>query len=140
MGRFIMPIRKSGRIPSSEITDEHIYLRRREFMRIAGGAAMAAAAAPWLAGCSSPSSAAEQGGGGAFAAAQTPLTGYKARAVATDEALNTFDEITGYNNFYEFGTGKSDPQALRRDDEDQPLDDQSRRPLQQAGRVSASTI
>ncbi len=104
-----MPIRKSGRIPSSEITDEHIYLRRREFMRIAGAAAMAAAAAPWLAGCSSPSSAAEQSGGGAFAAAQTPLTGYKARAVATDEALNTFDEITGYNNFYEFGTGKSDP-------------------------------
>ena len=56
-----MLIRKGARIPSSEITDEHIYLRRREFMRIAGGAAMAAAAAPWLAGCSSPSSAAEQG-------------------------------------------------------------------------------
>ena len=36
------------------------------------------------------------------------------KAVATDEKLNTFEEITGYNNFYEFGTGKSDPQALRR--------------------------
>lgn len=33
------------------------------------------------------------------------------RPVAAQEALepNTWDEITTYNNFYEFGTGKSDP-------------------------------
>ena len=37
------------------------------------------------------------------------MTGYKEKAVTTDEKLNTFEEITGYNNFYEFGTGKSDP-------------------------------
>jgi methionine sulfoxide reductase catalytic subunit len=30
--------------------------------------------------------------------------------VATDEPLNSFEEITGYNNFYEFGMGKNDPQ------------------------------
>ena len=32
-------------------------------------------------------------------------------SVAAQEALepNTWDEITTYNNFYEFGTGKSDP-------------------------------
>jgi methionine sulfoxide reductase catalytic subunit len=105
-----MLIRKSGSIPSSEITDERTYLRRREFMRVAGGAVVAAASAPWLAACSSPSSAAEQAaGGGAYASAQRPLTGYKPRVVATDEPLNTFEEITGYNNFYEFGPGKSDP-------------------------------
>ncbi|MEN3337363.1 MAG: methionine sulfoxide reductase catalytic subunit [Acidobacteriota bacterium] len=105
-----MLIRKSGVIPSSEITDEQIYLRRREFLRLAGSSAIAVAAAPWLADCSGASAAAEpQGGGGTFGAAQTPLTGYKARAVATDEPLNTFEEITSYNNFYEFGTGKSDP-------------------------------
>ncbi len=34
-----------------------------------------------------------------------------AAAAATDETLepNTFEEITSYNNFYEFGTGKTDP-------------------------------
>ncbi|MEP6592971.1 MAG: molybdopterin-dependent oxidoreductase, partial [Acidobacteriota bacterium] len=105
-----MLIRRSGVIPSSEVTDEPTYLRRREFLGLAGGSAIAVAAAPWLAGCSGVSSAAErQGGGGLSSAAQTPLSGYKPRAVATDEKLNTFDEITGYNNFYEFGTGKSDP-------------------------------
>ena len=26
-----------------------------------------------------------------------------------DDELNTFEEITTYNNFYEFGMGKSDP-------------------------------
>ena len=39
-----MLIKKDTPIRSSEITDEHIYLRRREFMRMAGGAAVAAAA------------------------------------------------------------------------------------------------
>ena len=45
-----------------------------------------------------------------FGAPQSPLSGYKEKAIATDEKLNTFEEITGYNNFYEFGTGKDDPQ------------------------------
>ena len=31
------------------------------------------------------------------------------RAYSTDEAKNSFEEITGYNNFYEFGTDKGDP-------------------------------
>jgi sulfoxide reductase catalytic subunit YedY len=95
-------------VPSREITDEQVYLRRREFMRIAGGAAFAAAAAPLLACGSEPSAAAAQMDG-PFAKPQLPLVGYKEKAVTTNEALNTFDQITGYNNFYEFGTGKSDP-------------------------------
>ncbi|MDZ4135238.1 MAG: protein-methionine-sulfoxide reductase catalytic subunit MsrP, partial [Paracoccaceae bacterium] len=32
-----------------------------------------------------------------------------ASALSTDEAPNTLDEISSYNNFYEFGTGKDDP-------------------------------
>lgn len=37
--------------------------------------------------------------------------GFAGQAVAQAGALepNTFDEITSYNNFYEFGTGKEDP-------------------------------
>jgi sulfoxide reductase catalytic subunit YedY len=101
-------IKNTAGIAPSEITDESVYLRRRDFIRLAGGAAVAAAAAPLLA-CSGEPVAAERGGGGTFGSAQSPLTGYKEKAVATDEKLNTFDEITSYNNFYEFGTDKSDP-------------------------------
>ena len=47
----------------------------------------------------------------AAAAMSTPawaLTG-KPSALSTDQAPNTLEEITNYNNFYEFGTGKTDP-------------------------------
>jgi sulfoxide reductase catalytic subunit YedY len=101
-------IKDTAGIASSEITDEKVYLRRREFIRLAGGAAVAVAAVPLLA-CSGERVAAEPAGGGTFGSAQSPLTGYKEKAIATDEKLNTFDAITGYNNFYEFGTDKSDP-------------------------------
>ncbi|SMO98703.1 protein-methionine-sulfoxide reductase catalytic subunit MsrP [Paracoccus laeviglucosivorans] len=65
----------------SEVTPEAQYLNRRVFL--AAGAAMIA--------------------GPAFG-----LTG-KPSALSTDEKPNSFDEITNYNNFYEFGTGKTDP-------------------------------
>jgi len=103
-----MLIKTVRNIPSREITDEQVYLRRREFIRLAGGAAFAAAAAPLVA-CGSEPAAAEAQPAGPFAKAALPLSGYKEKAVTTDEKLNTFDEITSYNNFYEFGTGKSDP-------------------------------
>jgi len=45
------------------------------------------------------------------AAAQMSLENVKPKVVATDEPLNTLEQITTYNNFYEFGTGKSDPAA-----------------------------
>jgi methionine sulfoxide reductase catalytic subunit len=103
-----MLLKKNPDIPSSEITDERWYLRRREFIRLAGGAAMAAVAAPLLA-CSDEPVAAASPADGMFGAPNLPLTGYKEKAVSVDEKLNTFDEITGYNNFYEFGTEKEDP-------------------------------
>jgi len=109
-----MPKRTTPAIPTSDITDEKIYVRRREFIRIAGGVAVAAAAAPWLPGCSRERTAVEAsaGGEGASASSQSPLSGYKPKVITTDEALNTFKEITSYNNFYEFGTGKEDPQRF----------------------------
>jgi methionine sulfoxide reductase catalytic subunit len=102
-----MLIRKPGQIPASEVTDEGIYLRRREFLRL-GGIVTAAAAGALAGACggdTSTASAASNGDGG-----QTPLEGVKPRVVATDEKLNSFEDITSYNNFYEFGTGKNDPQ------------------------------
>jgi sulfoxide reductase catalytic subunit YedY len=89
-------------------------MRRREFIRLAGGMAATAAAMPWLGACSGEAAVPEAGvpGGTPYGAPQSPLTGYKARAIATDEKVNTFEEITSYNNFYEFGTGKDDPQRF----------------------------
>jgi len=103
-----MIIRRAPDIRSSEITDEKVYLRRRDFMRLAGAAAAIAAAGPVLSACANePASAAapppELAGG------QTPLANVKPGVVTTDEKVNSFEEITGYNNFYEFGTGKEDP-------------------------------
>src|SRR5688572_8313313 len=103
-----MLIRPGGQIRSSEITDEKWYLRRREFIRLAGSAALGAAAGSLVAGCSD--GAAAESGDPAGDVIQTPLDGIKPKVVTTDEKLNSFDEITSYNNFYEFGTDKDDPQ------------------------------
>jgi len=102
-----MLLKGNGEIPESEITDERHYVRRREFIRVAGGATIMAAAAPLFACSDEPAHAAVVDG--PFAAPGIPLTGYKEKAVTVDEKLNTYEEITGYNNFYEFGTGKDDP-------------------------------
>jgi sulfoxide reductase catalytic subunit YedY len=100
-----MLIRPGGQIPSSEITDEKSY-RRREFIRLAGGAAVTLAAGPLMSGCSDTSAVSADG----LTPGQSPLEGIKPKVVTTDEKLNSFEEITSYNNFYEFGTGKNDPQ------------------------------
>ncbi|MBI4725308.1 MAG: protein-methionine-sulfoxide reductase catalytic subunit MsrP [Rhodomicrobium sp.] len=80
--------RKLKPIPSSEITPRDVYLRRREFL----GGALAAAI---LADHSLPAHAA-------------PLTFTKG-PYSTDEPLTPKKDVTSYNNFYEFGTDKSDP-------------------------------
>jgi sulfoxide reductase catalytic subunit YedY len=91
-------IRKPSDISSSEITSESAWLRRREFL--SGGAgvaafAMAPAAAHALgAGSELAYAAAAAGGPGGF---------------HTAEALTPFEDVSRYNNFYEFGTDKGDP-------------------------------
>jgi sulfoxide reductase catalytic subunit YedY len=85
-----MIIRRPSDIPSSEITPRSVWLRRREF--IAGAAALG------LTGASSGSASAAP-----LKAALSPLS--------TDEKLTPLEDVTSYNNFYEFGTGKEDPAA-----------------------------
>ena len=105
-----MLIRRAHDIRSSEITDESVYVRRREFMRLAGTAALATAVSPLITACAdSPSAEAATSAEPFLAGGQTPLQNVKPRVVATDEKLNSFEDITTYNNFYEFGTGKNDP-------------------------------
>ena len=99
-----MLIRRGSDLPAWEITDEKTYIARSEFIRRAAGAVLGVAAAPLLTVCADDAVADAEP-----AAAQTPLENVKPKVVTSDEPLNTFEQITTYNNFYEFGTGKNDP-------------------------------
>lgn len=84
-----MQTRRASDIPSSEITSESQYWNRRRFIEtaaIAGAAASAGLAVPGL------------------------LRGASRDEVRQDEnELTPLEDVIGYNNFYEFGTGKGDP-------------------------------
>ena len=81
-----MLIRRQPEFSASEITDEALYWGRRDFLK-AFGLGMGALAI------------------GAPAAAASTAPGQD------DDTLTPFEDVAGYNNFYEFGTGKSDPSA-----------------------------
>jgi sulfoxide reductase catalytic subunit YedY len=83
------------KIASSEITSRQVYLNRRLFIQslvAAGGASLV---------------------GDTGFAQQPAARGAKLKTVpsrfSTTEKPNTWEHITTYNNFYEFGTDKSDP-------------------------------
>jgi sulfoxide reductase catalytic subunit YedY len=92
-----MLIRPGTSIPTSEITDERLYVERREFVRAAGLAALGLA---W------PGARAES----LAQASQPPrLEGVRKGPFGTTEAQTPYEAITTYNNFYEFGTDKASP-------------------------------
>ena len=74
-----MLIRRPGDIRSSEITDEQIYLRRREFMRLAGAAAITGAVGALAGACGDAPSAAALGTDGPMVGGQSPLANIKPR-------------------------------------------------------------
>jgi methionine sulfoxide reductase catalytic subunit len=71
----------------SDVTPKSLWLSRRSLMATAGAGLLASTL---------PASA-------KIEAAKSPLS--------TDATPNTYEEITTYNNYYEFGTDKSDPAA-----------------------------
>ena len=79
-----MFIRRPDQIRSSEITKESDYLNRRQFVAAAGIATVGLVAT------------------GRLVSAIAPAKGQ-------NDKPNTWDEITQYNNYYEFGTDKEDP-------------------------------
>src|SRR3954471_19414320 len=104
-----MLIKNAPDLKYSDVTDERWYLRRREFLRLGAGV-LGAAAGGALIACGSESLDAAIGTTlPANALPQTPIPNVTKKMVTTDEPLNKFEEITRYNNYYEFGTGKSDP-------------------------------
>ena len=89
-----MIIKKPDDIRSSEITPEDVYLNRRQFIGKAGALGLGAVAAGSLAGCGNGEVSTHSADGEVEAQGEKP---------------NTYEEITSYNNFYEFGMGKDDP-------------------------------
>jgi sulfoxide reductase catalytic subunit YedY len=89
---MLIRIKKASDVSPSEITSKEAILGRRAFMTAA--AASGAALLPTFAGP-------------AFAAQR--LEDVKKTSWGEAEKPTTLDGITSHNNFYEFGTGKSDP-------------------------------
>lgn len=91
------------KIPSSEITPEHVYLNRRQFMKGAGALTLGAMA---LAACGGkpPSSNKTQ----APSASKGNSTQVPGGALADEfgDPANPYEQITNFNNFYEFSTDK----------------------------------
>ena len=90
-----MLIQKPAAIPPSEITPRDTFLSRRQLvkaMALAGGVALGGPLSLTVAH-----------------AERVRLFGVKKRALSIDEKQTPYDVVTTYNNFYEFGTDKSDP-------------------------------
>ncbi len=93
-----MLIKQAPDIRSSEITDERVYRNRRQFITAASGAAMGAVAGATVLGQYR----------GALQA-QEVIPNLRQSPFSTDAEQNSYEDITTYNNFYEFGTDKGDP-------------------------------
>lgn len=120
-----MIIKTRKQIPSSEITPEAVYRDRRKFLKTgvalgAGGSGLLSSALNAQTGdalfarapadinlASKPDWLVEKAASRTDAPASGPFN--------TDEELTPFDDVSTYNNFYEFGTGKNDPARNARD-------------------------
>jgi methionine sulfoxide reductase catalytic subunit len=106
-----MLIKPASDVRSSEITDKTVYLNRREFIRAAGGTAVAAAAGVVSAGTLLEARGAAHG---------RKLENVKKGPFGTDEKPNAWEDITSYNNYYEFGTDKASPADLAKNLKPEP--------------------
>ena len=87
-----------------EITPRGVYQRRREWLRFAAAGSIAGLTGS-LAACMPEAQAPETTLG------LRKLPGVSKSALSTAESVNAYKHVTTYNNFYEFGTDKSDPAA-----------------------------
>jgi methionine sulfoxide reductase catalytic subunit len=82
-----MLIKSKPEILSSEITDESLFFNRRQFIKATGVAAIGGTLIP----------------GSALGRGRAEV------GFSDDDELTPYEVVTGYNNFYEFGTGKDEP-------------------------------
>ncbi|HEY1394815.1 protein-methionine-sulfoxide reductase catalytic subunit MsrP [Roseateles sp.] len=95
--------RDGRRIPSSEITSREVYDSRRDWLKSAGALGLTGLGLSGL----SDAAGAQTAGPGKLA----KLPGAKSTVAGATvmEKLTAYKDVTSYNNFYEFGTDKSDP-------------------------------
>ena len=106
-----MIIRKKVEIRPSEITSPANYFNRRQFLR--SSAMFGAVAGGSLIAGRSLGAVIPEG-------ELAKLENVEPSEFSTDEPMNSYDDITTYNNFYEFGTRKDDPARNARDFEPRP--------------------
>jgi methionine sulfoxide reductase catalytic subunit len=93
-------MRKSDDLTAADVTPKSVYLNRRQILRAMGLGAAALAGGKVLSRLAFPSTSVQ---------AETKLDVPVKSPFSTTEKINTFEDVTHYNNFYEFGTDKSDP-------------------------------
>jgi sulfoxide reductase catalytic subunit YedY len=101
-----MLIKKASDMHTSEITAYTTFLARRQFLRAASATVLAAGIAGLGPSPLVPDAAAQTG---------ETLPGVRKSPLSADEPLTPYDDVTQYNNFYEFGTDKASPAKLAQD-------------------------
>jgi sulfoxide reductase catalytic subunit YedY len=92
---------------SSDITPQPIYQRRREVLRALASGAAGVTLSAWTgheALAQSANVVKRPGKLAALAGARSTVSGAR-----VNEKLTPYEDVTSYNNYYEFGTDKSDP-------------------------------
>jgi len=106
-----MLIKKADDVRSSEITPKDLYLNRRKFL---AGVAMAGAAAATGFGARELLSPAH------VALAGEEIAGIQKSPLSTSEKITPYNDVTHYNNYYEFSTEKEEPAGLARNFKTRP--------------------
>ncbi|WP_046078282.1 protein-methionine-sulfoxide reductase catalytic subunit MsrP [Halomonas sp. HG01] len=118
---MLINIAKPSDLRESDVTPESIYFSRRRFM---GGMAGLGAGLALSGRARASADYSDVPSGDAPAWLKEKLDASRRRAIVPDDpeqdAIAPFDDASGYNNFYEFGTGKSDPARRAGDLETQP--------------------
>jgi methionine sulfoxide reductase catalytic subunit len=95
-----MLLQEKPGLTNADVTPRAVYQNRRKFLKNAGLLAAASLAGREFWELASPSSRAFAG---------TKLAGVSKSPFSTTEKQNTYDDVTHYNNYYEFGVDKTEP-------------------------------
>jgi len=90
--------KRLGELAASEITDQQVYVNRRQFLNRSATMATASLLPLSLANATTE--------------VEATFLDLKQSAYSTDDELTSYDSVTSYNNFYEFGTDKASPALL----------------------------
>ncbi|MEK9723568.1 MAG: protein-methionine-sulfoxide reductase catalytic subunit MsrP [Rhodospirillaceae bacterium] len=92
--------RRASDVASSEITPHSVFLARRQLLKAAAATGAIAGLGPFMF---------TQGANAAAMLPDVKKSKWTAAALGKDDQPTPKSDVTSYNNFYEFGTGKGDP-------------------------------